>query len=66
MNNQNACGTAFIRLLVSLWLPLPAIPAAQFADLAAEIEINNWSYWFFEDVKGVSAQNVERVDQMPC
>jgi len=26
-------------------------PAAQFVELKAEIEINNWSYWFFADAR---------------
>lgn len=60
INKRNAWMSASIGMLVSPWLSPPiASPAAQFADLTAEIEINNWSYWFFEDMKGVSARNGE-------
>jgi len=57
INRKNVWRSVFICLIASLSVSLQlASPAAQFADLTAEIEINNWSYWFFEDLKGVSAR----------
>jgi hypothetical protein len=39
-------------LLLCLLLPLPCA-AEQFVELTAEIEVNDWSYWFFEDQHGL-------------
>ena len=36
-------------VLILCLVYLPRRGAAQFVELTAEIEINDWSYWFFED-----------------
>src|SRR5438552_1123497 len=44
--------------LLCLWLVLPTQRAmAQFVELTAEVEINDWSYWFLEDEKSLPAEN---------
>jgi hypothetical protein len=40
-------------LLLSLLLPLQCV-AEQFVELTAEIEINDWSYWFLADEQGLA------------
>jgi hypothetical protein len=38
------------RWALVVWLPLPLLcGAAQFVELTAEIELNDWDYWFFTD-----------------
>ena len=44
-------------LLLSLILGQAPALAQRYIELSAEIEINDWSYWFFEDENGLSARN---------
>ncbi len=47
-------------LVACLWLSFASSGATeQFVELNAEIEINNWSYWFFEDSIALSPRNGE-------
>jgi len=44
-------------LVLSLLLGSAPAVAQRYIELSAEIEINDWSYWFFEDENGLSARN---------
>ncbi len=44
-------------LVLSLLLVSDTAIAQHYIELSAEIEINDWSYWFFEDENGLSALN---------
>ena len=46
-----------LALLLAAILFLGRTEAAQFVELTAEIELNAWSYWFFEDKLGFAERS---------
>jgi hypothetical protein len=51
MKSNRTTRTLAPALMLCLLAPLPC-PAAQFVELTAEVEVNDWDYWFFCDRNG--------------
>ena len=64
--NRTMLANGMICLLVPcFWLLFTCSAAAErFVELNTEIEIDDWSYWIFEDTKGIVSRNGERPESI--